>query len=187
MGVTWSPDELLEAKRRGMRIAGDNGTGDTAPARTQLERVLDEADLSEADEHARVIAWARDTATLALYPALDLLYHPANGGYRPMRVAAEMKSNGVLAGVPDLCLPVPVFAARTPLEVAGPNATGKMCFSALYVELKARAGELTDAQERVMHRLEQHHCAVATCWRFKQARAAIIEYLTDPESFISGI
>lgn len=59
---------------------------------------------SEATEQERVINWARFYAKD--FPELDLLHHIPNGGSRNQLEAANLKRQGVKAGVPDLCLPV---------------------------------------------------------------------------------
>jgi hypothetical protein len=40
-------------------------------------------------------------------PQLDLLYAIPNGGLRSRATAGKLKAEGVKAGVPDICLPVP--------------------------------------------------------------------------------
>lgn len=59
---------------------------------------------SEATEQERVINWARFYAKD--FPELELLHHIPNGGSRNQLEAANLKRQGVKAGVPDLCLPV---------------------------------------------------------------------------------
>lgn len=60
---------------------------------------------SEATEQERVINWA--TFYAKDFPELALLHHIPNGGSRNQLEAANLKRQGVKAGVPDLCLPVP--------------------------------------------------------------------------------
>ena len=71
----------------------------------------------EATEQERVINWA--TFYAKDFPELDLLYHVPNGGSRNQLEAANLKRQGVKAGVPDLVLPVP-----------------QQQFHGLYVEMK---------------------------------------------------
>ena len=59
---------------------------------------------SEATEQERLISWAQRQYNK--YPELKLLYHVPNGGSRNTLEAANLKRQGVKAGVPDLCLPV---------------------------------------------------------------------------------
>ena len=60
---------------------------------------------SEATEQETVIQWCRWHE--GKYPELKLIYHVPNGGSRNTLEAANLKRQGVKAGVPDLCLPVP--------------------------------------------------------------------------------
>lgn len=98
---------------------------------------------SEATEQERVINWA--TFYAKDFPELALLHHIPNGGSRNQLEAANLKRQGVKAGVPDLCLPVP--------------RNGK---HGLYVEMKwqknkttprtSRTGGLTSCGSRDMKR-----------------------------------
>ena len=83
---------------------------------------------SEATEQERVINWA--TFYAKDFPELALLYHIPNGGSRNQLEAANLKRQGVKAGVPDLCLPVP--------------RNGK---HGLYVEMKWQKNKTTDKQD----------------------------------------
>lgn len=60
----------------------------------------------EAIEQQRVVAWARQNEEK--YPALHWLHASANGSQRDSFTAYLLKLEGVLAGVPDLFLPLPV-------------------------------------------------------------------------------
>lgn len=91
---------------------------------------------SEATEQERVINWA--TFYAKDFPELDLLHHIPNGGSRNQLEAANLKRQGVKAGVPDLCLPV----ARN----------GK---HGLYVEMKWGKNKTTDKQDWWLEQLRQ--------------------------------
>lgn len=74
--------------------------------------------MAECDEQMYLFNWvafARNTI-----PEVDMLFHVPNGGSRDRREAARLKAQGVRAGVPDLCLPVPSGA-----------------YHGLFIELKA--------------------------------------------------
>ena len=60
---------------------------------------------SEATEQEALITWCRIFENR--YPELKMIYHIPNGGSRNRLEAANLKRQGVKAGVPDLCLPVP--------------------------------------------------------------------------------
>ena len=59
---------------------------------------------SEATEQEQVMLWCSYIAIR--HPELNLLYHVPNGGSRNEIEAANLKRQGVKAGVPDLALPV---------------------------------------------------------------------------------
>ena len=58
----------------------------------------------EAEEQAALFRWA--LLSRGRIPELDLLFHIPNGGSRHPREAANLKRQGVKAGVPDLFLPI---------------------------------------------------------------------------------
>lgn len=75
-----------------------------------------------------------------------LIFAIPNGGARDIRVAQKLKAEGVLAGVPDLCVPIP-----------------KNGYNGLYIEMKAgKKGVVSDKQKDVMARLERsgYRCEV---------------------------
>lgn len=113
---------------------------------------------SEATEQERVINWARFYAKD--FPELDLLHHIPNGGSRNQLEAANLKRQGVKAGVPDLCLPV----ARN----------GK---HGLYVEMKWGKNKTTDKQDWWLEQLRQQGYETAVCWTAEEAMDTIAGYL----------
>ena len=95
------------------------------------------------------------------FPALRLLYAIPNGGVRHVIVARKLKAEGVRAGVPDLCLPVP--------------RGGK---HGLYLEMKrTKGGEVSKAQKEWHEALRQegYECAIAK--GAEEAWSIIVEYL----------
>ena len=113
---------------------------------------------SEATEQERVINWARFYAKD--FPELDLLHHIPNGGSRNQLEAANLKRQGVKAGVPDLCLPV----ARN----------GK---HGLYVEMKWQNNKTTEKQDWWLEQLRQQGYETAVCWSAEEAMDTIAGYL----------
>lgn len=82
----------------------------------------------EAMEQEALFSWAKHMQHV--YPELALLHHIPNGGYRNTSEAVRLKRQGVKAGVPDICLPVP-----------------RGTFHGLYIELKAKGGTPSKKQE----------------------------------------
>lgn len=110
----------------------------------------------ETEEQQALFRWA--AYQTGKYPELALLYHISNEGRRNPRRA---KAEGIKAGVPDLCLPVP----RGPYHGA-------------YIEMKRRKGsKTTKEQEDWLRRLHGQGYAVAVCKGWEEAVNFIINYL----------
>lgn len=96
-----------------------------------------------------------------LYPELNLLYAIPNGGSRHPAEAVNLKKQGVKAGVPDICLPVP---------------RGK--YAALYIELKReRGGRPSEEQKAWVRDLNEAGNAAIICKGADIAWNVIVEYL----------
>lgn len=94
------------------------------------------------------------------FPEIEWLYHIPNGGSRNRIEAANLKRQGVKAGVPDLCLPV---------------ARGG--FHGLYIEMKAGKNTTTDKQDEWLSALQRQGYAVAVCYGWERASEVITKYL----------
>ena len=114
--------------------------------------------LSEHSEQVALFRWAQ--FALGRYPELQLLHAIPNGGHRHIVVAARMKAEGVKAGVPDICLPVP-----------------RGGFFGLYIEMKTRTGKLSPDQGWWLAALQGMGYRAAMCRSFDEARQLIEEYL----------
>lgn len=112
----------------------------------------------EATEQERVINWA--TFYAKNFPELDLLYHVPNGGSRNQLEAANLKRQGVKAGVPDLVLPVP-----------------RQQFHGLYVEMKWGKNTTTEKQDWWLEQLRQQGYKTAVCWSAEEAMDVIANYM----------
>lgn len=94
------------------------------------------------------------------YPDLEMLYHIPNGGTRNKREAEHLRRQGVKAGVPDLCLPVP---------------RGE--FHGLYIELKAKDNTPTEKQKEWLAKLDKQRYKTAVCWGWEAAAEVIEAYM----------
>ena len=113
---------------------------------------------TEHEEQVALFQWA--AANEEEHEELKLLFAVPNGGYRPMATAAQLKAEGVRAGVPDVCLPV---------------ARGR--FHSLWIEMKRKPNTTSDAQRAWLDALRRYgHCAVV-CWSANEAINSIISYL----------
>ncbi|MCI0420954.1 MAG: hypothetical protein L0312_17270, partial [Acidobacteria bacterium] len=82
----------------------------------------------ERQYQVALIKWVKSIKEA--YPVLKLLYAVPNGGYRNLYVARKLKSEGVMAGVADLCLPAP-----------------RRGYHGLYLEMKSEMGVTTKEQK----------------------------------------
>ncbi len=113
---------------------------------------------NEGTEQETVINWCECMAFR--YPDLSLIYHIPNGGKRGKAEAARMKRQGVKAGVPDLCLPVP-----------------RSGFHVLYIEMKFGKGRTSEEQDKWIDNLTaQGYCCVV-CFGADAAIHTICEYM----------
>ena len=115
---------------------------------------------SESMEQAAVFEWAAWMESGE--PRLGLLYHVPNGGWRHPATAARMKAEGVKAGVPDLCLPVPCGG-----------------WHGLYIELKKRDGKnrASAEQKRWIGMLREQGYRAEVAFGADEAIGLIGEYL----------
>lgn len=113
----------------------------------------------EASEQVKLFNWL--SFMRGKYPELDLMYHIPNGGSRNVKEAANLKRQGVRAGVPDLCLPV---------------ARGS--FHGLYIELKYDKNKPTNFQQQWLKNLQQQGYAVKVCYGWEDASKVICKYLS---------
>ena len=116
----------------------------------------------ESQHQEALFGWA--LCQRGKYPELDLLFHIPNGGSRHPKEAANLKRQGVKAGVPDLLLPV---------------ARGE--YHGLFIELKVGRNKPTDKQTGWMNALSDEGYAVRVCYGWDAAKETIIQYLNMEE------
>jgi hypothetical protein len=114
--------------------------------------------VTEADEQKALMQWAKWQE--GRYPELKLLYHCPNGGTRNKMEAANLKRQGVKAGVPDLFLPV----ARN----------GKY---GMFIEMKVGRNKCTDNQKKWIRNLLEQGYEVKVCYSCEEAIQVIKKYL----------
>lgn len=114
----------------------------------------------EEREQIALFEWA--ALEQAQYPVLRYLHHIPNGGRRDKITAAQLKRAGVKAGVPDICLPVPMGG-----------------FAGLYIELKYGANKPTKEQQEWLEHLSRAGYCVAVCYGCQDAIAVIMGYIRE--------
>ena len=105
-----------------------------------------------------VVQWAAYQAKK--YPGLGLLYAIPNAARRSLRQGAWMKSEGLRAGVPDLCLPVP-----------------RGTYHGLYIEMKSSTGTLEPGQKLWLIALSKQGYKTAVCHGAEEAIRIIQAYM----------
>lgn len=126
---------------------------------------LAKAGTEEAHQTA-LFCWA--SQNFDKYPVLRWMFAIPNGGERNVIVATKLKAQGVRAGVPDICLPVPIGG-----------------WHGLYIELKRPAdrvknkkrGGTSEDQDRWIMALYSFGYGCAVCIGWQEARDVIIQYL----------
>lgn len=114
--------------------------------------------MTEAQEQRFLFQWAGYAEQQ--FPELKLLHHVPNGGKRDARTAANLKKEGVKAGVPDIVLPVPRGA-----------------YHGLYIELKVGRNKTSLKQREWINMLKEQGYFVEVCYGWVEAKEVIENYL----------
>lgn len=114
--------------------------------------------MTEAQEQRFLFQWAG--LAEQQYPELKLLHHIPNGGKRDARTAANLKKEGVKAGVPDIFLPV-----------------GRGGYLGLYIELKVGKNKTSLKQKEWIEKLRQQGYRVEVCYGWLEAKEEIEQYM----------
>lgn len=116
---------------------------------------------TEHMEQRTVVEWARmQGRNTSRYPGLALLFAIPNGGGRTTAEAGMLFAEGVLKGVPDLFLPVPI----------GP-------YGGLFIEMKrTKKAKVSKEQRNMIAALEAQGYAVEVCYGAEEAIEAIMRY-----------
>lgn len=117
-------------------------------------------------EHAHQRAffgWLNHFA-LTTYPDAKYAFAIPNGGKRDPITAARLKAEGVKAGVPDICYPIPSIRQDA-------------VYHSLYVEMKAGSGRASADQGEWHSLLRRNGNAVAVCWGWRSAVQCFNDYV----------
>lgn len=123
---------------------------------------------SEHAHQCALFCWAALPAQRAKYPLLSLMFAIPNGGERNIKVAGQLKVEGVKAGVLDIFLPVPV---STP----GPTNNYKE-YAGLWIEMKRKPNKPSPDQTAFALAMREQGYQTALCYSWQDAVAAIIDY-----------
>lgn len=114
--------------------------------------------IHESVEQTCLFRWAEFEK--GAYPELSLMYHIPNGGSRNKIEAANLKKQGVKAGVPDICLPV-----------------SRSGYHGMYIELKAGNNKTTEKQDEWLEDLSEQGYYTTVCYGWAEASEVILKYL----------
>ena len=121
----------------------------------------------ESLEQRFLFEWASDMADLK-WPELKFMFAIPNGGSRHKIEAANLKKQGVKAGVPDVMLPVPRHG-----------------YHGLYIEMKRRrGGTLSRDQKTYIAFLREQGYKVEKCNGFHEAADVIEDYMSEEKESI---
>lgn len=123
---------------------------------------------SEDGHQLALLCWCALPEIQIRWPQLKYLFAIPNGGYRDKREAAKLKAMGVKAGVPDLCLPVPMYYWHgLYIELKRPDSKGK------------KAGQTSDEQDEWIAFLTKQGYRVIVSYGWEKARDYLIWYLSQ--------
>lgn len=136
---------------------------------------------SEDGSQAALFCWA--ALNVGKYPALKWLYAIPNGGFRHIAEAAKFVATGTRAGVPDICLPCPIYVCEIPSQDNPTGRTNKIYYAGAYIELKKakrrteKNGGCSQEQLDYLAYLTDagYYCKV--CYSWEEARDVLINYL----------
>lgn len=115
---------------------------------------------SEHNEQAALMQWWQLASPRFGIPE-PLLFAIPNGGLRNRITGAQLKAEGVRAGVPDLFLAAP-----------------SMGYNGLFIEMKQEhAGRTSSAQDAMLSLLESQGYRTAVCHGWHNAASTITAYL----------
>lgn len=117
---------------------------------------------SEAAEQVALIRWTEIFSHKV--PELKMIFHIPNGGSRNRMEAANLKMQGVKAGVPDLMLAVPAGGMH-----------------GLFIEMKYGKNRTTKKQDEWIADLKKYGYETAVCYSAEQAAKKIMDYLDISE------
>ena len=116
--------------------------------------------VTESGEQQALVDWANAMIATGKYPDLYWLFAIPNGGLRNKATAIKLKREGVRAGVPDLCLPIP-----------------RRNYHGLFIELKVGRRQPSEQQGEWIRHLMRKGYRVCVAYGFEDAQLALVEYL----------
>lgn len=119
--------------------------------------------MSEHQEQCIIFKWAE--LNRKAHPTLKLMYGTLNGVFVGLKYARKLKRAGLIAGVPDIVLPV---------------ARGG--FHGLYIELKVDKNKPSETQKEFIKMLIAEGYEAVVVWGSKDAINKIKSYLSQKKT-----
>ena len=121
-------------------------------------------------------------------PEVEWAFHVPNGGHRHIKVAMDLKAQGVKAGVPDILIPVPsgvpMDEKTSALYVAAHGGTAPARYVGLAIELKVGKNTTSEEQRRWQSRFQQTGWRAVVCYGWEAAAKETIAYFgKDAKNF----
>lgn len=143
------------------------------PTKPKQGKLITPEDLAksgtEDGEQMALFAWA--ALNYEQYQHLKWLYAVPNGGFRHIAEAAKFVATGTRAGVPDICLPLPI------------QTEWAKQYAGLYIELKIekrrkeKDGGCSKEQLAYLEYLNSIGYIAKVCYGWIEARDLLIKYL----------
>lgn len=147
---------------------------------------------SEHAHQSALFCWAAlEINNKQIYPncnavraGLSLMFAIPNGGMRSKATAAMLRAEGVKSGVPDICLPFPVYMKKPDhTGIATISDDGRTMKHGLFIEMKKptykthKNGGCSDDQLDWHKGLRLNGYRVEVCYTWTEARDVILNYL----------
>lgn len=113
-------------------------------------------------------------------PEVEWAFHVPNGGHRHISVAAQLKQQGVKAGVPDILIPVPSIVLMdtktAALYTQANRLKAPMNYIGLAIELKVGTNRPSNEQKRWQARFQQSGWRAVVCYGWEAAATETLMY-----------
>ncbi len=134
----------------------------------QTKKAIKQKPVTESVLQSQCVAWFR-----AQYPEIVIFAIP-NAAKRSFSLAARMRKEGMVSGIPDLMVAKMKFETYLfeEMTVSGP------IYGALFIEMKRSDSEKTTAnQDYYLQKLQEAGYKTAVCHSFDEFQQTVNEYL----------
>lgn len=138
---------------------------------------------SEHGHQTALFAWAALINNVGISKDVSKMFAVPNGGKRDAVTASNLVAEGVRKGVPDIILPVPVvvtYRNQNALHALFKDTIlTNNVLSGLFIEMKKPSkSRISDEQKQRAIQLRKDGYAVVFCKTWREARDAIVTYLS---------